>query len=231
MDSTPTVRGHMQTKSDILRDEYQMRFSKNERYRNKVWKILCSEYFSKFVHTEANVLDLGCGWGEFINNVRASKRIAMDLNHAAADHLAQDVEFLLQDCSQRWEIQSESLDVVFTSNYLEHLPDKSHIESAVSEAFRCLKNDGLIICLGPNIKLVNGKYWDFWDHFTPITELSLSELLQLRGFTIKLCSPCFLPYSMSTGWKPPLALVSLYLKLPFMWRFFGKQFLVIGKKI
>ena len=64
----------MATRPDVLRDEYQMRFSAIEQYRNKVWKILCNEYFSKFIHSESHVLDLGCGWGEFINNVTAAKK-------------------------------------------------------------------------------------------------------------------------------------------------------------
>jgi len=220
----------MKTKLDILKDEYQLRFSKAEVYRDKVWKILCSEYFNIFVSTEAYVLDLGCGWGEFINNIRAAKKYAMDLNPDAATHLTKDILFLHQDCSQQWQLRSESLDIVFTSNFIEHLPYKTSVESAISEAFRCLRPDGLIICLGPNIKYVPGAYWDFWDHFIPITEASLSELLQLKGFSIELCIPRFLPYSMSTGRTPSLFLVKLYLKFSFIWPFFGKQFFVIGKK-
>jgi SAM-dependent methyltransferase len=97
--------------------------------------------------------------------------------------------------------------VVFTSNFLEHLPDKDHVAATIAEAFRCLKPGGQIICLGPNIKCVHGAYWDFWDHFVPLTDLALSELLRLSHFDITLSLPRFLPYSMSTGWTPPLALV------------------------
>lgn len=217
-------------KTEALQDEYRMRFSKIEQYRNAVWKILCEEYFSIFISSEAHVLDLGSGWGEFINNVKAAKRYAMDLNPDAGRRLDGETRFLHQDCSKEWQIQSESLDVVFTSNFLEHLPDKAHVEYAISEAYRCLKYDGLIICLGPNIKYVPGAYWDFWDHFIPVTELSLSELLKLKGFSIQLSIPRFLPYSMSTGRTPPLFFVKLYLRLSILWPVFGKQFLVVGRK-
>jgi hypothetical protein len=81
-------------------------------------------------------------------------------------------------------------------------------------SFRCLKTDGQIICLGPNIKYIPGTYWDFWDHFVPITDLSLAEMLRLKGFDIELRVARFLPYSMSTGSTPPLFLVKLYLQLP-----------------
>lgn len=220
----------MKTKSDTLKYEYQLRFSKTEEYRDNVWKVLCNEYFRLFVPTDAYILDLGCGWGEFINNIRAAKKYAMDLNPVAATHLNKDVYFLHQDCSQTWQLLSESLDIVFTSNFLEHLPVKTHVESVISEAFRCLKPGGLIICLGPNIKSVSGAYWDFWDHFIPISETSLSELLRLKGFDIELCISRFLPYSMSTGRTPPLILLKLYLRLSVIWPIFGKQFIVVGKK-
>lgn len=220
----------MQTKPDILKDEYRMRFAKAEKYRNNVWRILCNDFFSQFVPADADVLDLGCGWGEFINNITAANKYAMDLNPDAKLHLNQNIRFLHQDCSQPWQLPSESLDVVFTSNFLEHLPDKAHVESTLLEALRCLKPNGRIVCLGPNIKFVAGEYWDFWDHFIPITEASLAEILRLKGFTIDSCIPRFLPYSMSTGSNPPLFLVKLYLKLSVAWPFFGKQFVVVGKK-
>lgn len=105
--------------------------------------------------------------------------------------------------------------------------DKQSLERTISEAYRCLKNNGLIICLGPNIKFVPGGYYD---HHIPLTELSLSELLRMKGFTIDVCIPRFLPYSMSTGKTPPLFLLRLYLKIPKAWSILGKQFLVIGLK-
>ncbi len=216
--------------SKSLRHEYRLRFARTEQYRNNVWRILCKEYFGKLIAPGAHVLDLGSGWGEFINNIEAAKKYAMDLNPDARPRLSGDTLFLQQDCSQEWQIQSESLDVVFTSNFLEHLHDKEHVERTIAEAHRCLKNDGLIICLGPNIRYVGDAYWDFWDHLIPLTELSLSELLQMNGFSIELSIPRFLPYSMSTGRTPPLLLVKWYMRLSPLWPLFGKQFLVAGRK-
>jgi 2-polyprenyl-3-methyl-5-hydroxy-6-metoxy-1,4-benzoquinol methylase len=144
----------MAAKPDTLHSEYQIRFSKNHEYRNKVWKVLCGEYFSKFIPSECCILDLGCGWGEFINNIDVAKKYGMDLNPDSETHLSNDVCFLHQDCSRPWEVESESFDIIFTSNFLEHLPDKKHADAVISEAFRSLKPNGLIICLGPNINLI-----------------------------------------------------------------------------
>jgi hypothetical protein len=84
--------------------------------------------------------------------------------------------------------------------------------------------------MGPNAKLVPGAYWDFWDHYIPLTESSLSEALKNRDFLIHRKEKAFLPYTMA-GKKPtPLPLVRLYLALPLVWLLFGKQFLVIAVK-
>jgi len=40
----------------------------------------------------------------------------------------------------------------------------------------------------------------------------------------------FLPYTMSHGRQPPTWMLRLYLTMPVVWRLFGKQFLVIGRK-
>ncbi len=220
----------MSNSPDSLQNEYRLRFAESEQYRNAVWKILCEDYFTRLIPPESHVLDLGSGWAEFINNIAAARKYAMDLNPDAERRLVGDAQFLHQDCSKPWPLDSGSLDVVFTSNFLEHLPSKAHVESAVSEAHRCLKENGRIVCLGPNIKYTQGAYWDFWDHFVPLTDHSLGELLEIVGFGIDMSVPRFLPYSMSTGRQPPLILLKLYLRMPPLWRFFGKQFLVVGRK-
>ena len=159
----------MNTKEDFLQTLYKKRITGLENYRNAVWRILCSDYFSKFISPEAHVLDLGAGWCEFINNVTAAKKYAMDLNPDTGSHLTSGATFIQQDCLQSWDLPAESLDVVFTSNLFEHMPDKDSLERTLSEAHKCLKGNGLLICMGPNIKYAPGVYWDFWElfKFTP----------------------------------------------------------------
>ncbi len=216
--------------SYILKRQYQLRFGKFEEYRRGVWRILCTDFFAKYIPERSTILDIGAGWGEFINNIDAARKLAMDLNADTKDRLSREVEILQQDCSQKWQVESGTLDLVFTSNFLEHLPDKASVERTICETHRCLKDGGIVICLGPNIKFLPGAYWDFWDHRVPLTDSSLAELLKMNGFTIDLCVPRFLPYTMSTGRTPPLFLVRLYLKVPLVWPLFGKQFLIIGRK-
>jgi SAM-dependent methyltransferase len=216
--------------SHELQQAYAMRFEQTAQYRIAVWKILTATFFSRWIPESSVILDLGCGWGEFINQINAKRKYGMDLNPASPSKLAQDVTFLDQDCSAPWDIPDAYLDVVFTSNFFEHLPSKESLRRTLDQAFRCLKPDGRLICLGPNIKFLPGSYWDFWDHFLPLTELSLKEGLELAGFEIDFLTDRFLPYSMSQGFTLPLPFLRLYLRFPFLWRFAGKQFLIVARK-
>ena len=215
--------------SDGLSEQYARRFQAARDYRDGVWKTLLHRRLQEWVGYDKEVLDLGCGWGEFIRNVQAAKKYAMDLNPDAADLVGEGVRFLLQDCSQPWSLKDGSLDVIFSSNFIEHLPDKDAIGATLAQARRCLREDGNIIFLGPNIRYVGGAYWDYWDHHVPITDKSLAELLALSGFEVTRMLPRFLPYTMSDGREAPLVLVSLYLALPIFWPLFGKQFLVMAR--
>src|SRR5215207_4030478 len=161
-----------------LQSIYLRRFGDRIAYRKNLWETLNRGFFQQYVRQDAALLDLGCGYGEFINNIKCGRKIGMDLNPESRAQLNPDVELLAQDCSTRWQLPDSSLDVVFTSNFFEHLPDKLALRNTIQEAARCLKPGGLLMALGPNIKYVQGAYWDFWDHFLCLTELSLGEALE-----------------------------------------------------
>jgi len=215
--------------SDELADQYERRFRKHQDYRRRVWSVL-APYFQRYIKSTDAVLDLGCGWGEFINQIHAKKKFGMDLNRQSPEHLSPDVQFFLHDCSEPWPLEPNSIDTIFTSNFFEHLPDKAALKSTISYAFTALKPGGKLICLGPNIKCVAGAYWDFCDHHVMLTELSLSEILELSGFHTVESRDRFLPYTAVGRREVPLWVVRLYLSLPIVWRFFGGQFLVIARK-
>lgn len=209
---------------------YHNRFDEQLEYRKRVWSVLCAGFWQQFIADDADVLDLSCGYGEFINQIRCGKKWAMDLNPVARQHLASDVTFLEQDCSAEWQLPDNSLDVVFTSNFFEHLPDKPTLARTLRHALRCLRKDGTLIVMGPNIRYVPGEYWDFYDHYLPLTDKSLAEGLRAMGFKIQKQVARFLPYTMAGRSVFPRWVIATYLRLPILWRFFGKQFLVIARK-
>jgi SAM-dependent methyltransferase len=221
----------MQDRPEALQDEYRRRFGDRAEYRDAVWKVLCREFFSRYIPATATVLDLGAGWGEFTRNVEAREKLAMDLNPETGRRVEGFARFLQQDTSEPWPLDDASLDVVFTSNFLEHLPTKVAIEATVRECHRCLKPGGTIVCLGPNARYAGGAYWDFWDHHTALTHLSVAEVLELNGLRVRENVPRFLPYTMSGNRRPtPIFMVRAYLRMPFAWPLFGQQFLVVADK-
>jgi SAM-dependent methyltransferase len=213
-----------------LQHEYTLRFANQQHYRPQVWKILTSRFFQQLIPPNAALLDVGWGWGEFVNNIRAAKKYGIDLNPGARIRLSEDVELFEQDCSREWPLPSNTLDCVFTSNFFEHLRTKDDLRRTILQIHRCLRPPGRPICMGPNIRCLLGAYWDFWNHYLPLTGRSLSELLELLGFRIERSVARFLPYQMSRERPVPLSLVQLYLKLPVLRPVFGKQFLIIASK-
>jgi SAM-dependent methyltransferase len=209
---------------------YEKRFSGHENFRIKVWKILVNVFFSRWIRNTDKILDLGCGYGEFINHANCRVRHAMDLNPKTKSLLDNEIIFHEQDCSKPWKIDSNSLDLVFTSNFFEHLPNKKALDRTVGEIKKAMKPGGYFIAMGPNICILNGEYWDFWDHHVALSDQSLCELLQIHDFTIVQSESKFLPYNMVRVRKYPLFLVSVYLRFSLLWNIFGKQFLIVAKK-
>src|SRR4051812_25016171 len=76
---------------------YRVRFDDTAEFRNRTWKVLTADLFQRFVRQTDAVLDLGCGYGEFINNIECGAKYAIDLNSASADRLDDRVTFFQQD--------------------------------------------------------------------------------------------------------------------------------------
>jgi len=211
-----------------LPDQYRRRFEAEDESRRRVWKVLIEAYFQRYLDGVTSVLDLGCGWGHFINQVQAQERYAIDLNPDVSNHLERSVLLFTQPASDPWPLDDDTLDLVFTSNLFEHLPSAAAVSLALQEARRCLRPGGRLVCMGPNIRVVGGAYWDFFDHVVALTDRSMAEAAQLAGFEVEASISRFLPYTMSGRPPAPAALIRAYLKLRPVWRVFGGQFLVIA---
>ena len=60
---------------------YRFRFrERDQRTEMRIWKVLCERFFQPLIGDGLTVLDLACGSGGFINNIRAAKKYAVDLN-------------------------------------------------------------------------------------------------------------------------------------------------------
>lgn len=209
---------------------YRTRFSAADNTaKARVWKVLVARFFQRWVRATDVVLDLGCGYGEFLNHVRCARRIGVDLNPDSAGRLVH-AEFHQHTVCDLPFLADESVDFVFTSNLMEHLPDKPAVEAMLSETWRVLRPGGHCVLMGPNVRVLPGRYWHFWDHLVPISDQSLREALESIGFEVIDCRARFLPYTTQSALPQWPGLVALYLKVPVMWRLLGSQFLVRARK-
>ena len=124
------------------------------------------------------------------------------------------------------------VDVVFMSNVLEHLDNKHQVFNLLVDIHQVLSPKGRLLVLQPDIYLAGDSYWDFFDHKVALTTKSLVEALEAVGFKIYHLHSPFLPYTTKTKYLPmyPL-LLRIYLRLPLLHRWLGKQFFVGAKKL
>ncbi|MEP7291080.1 MAG: methyltransferase domain-containing protein [Chloroflexota bacterium] len=210
---------------------YQERFTPEVHDdRMKLWKVLCEYWFQRYVPAGATVLDLAAGQCEFINQIQSAQKIAVDLNEDVRHFAAPDVRVVIAWSHDMQGVADESVDVVFVSNFFEHLPSKSAFLDTLREIRRVLKRQGKLLILQPNIRFLNGEYWDFVDHYLPLTDRTLVEALGLVGMQVDEVLPRFLPYTTRSAIPQHPLLVRLYLAVPLARRLMGKQAWVVASK-
>ncbi len=225
----------MFSKVTVIQKLYEKRFSKLERvHKEKLWQILCNNFLQKFIDPNSDVVvDLGAGNCEFINNIHAKKKYAVDLNIDTKQRAKKDVTVISGSIKYLEKFFSHSrVDVIFMSNLLEHLDSKEEVFRLLTESYTVLASGGRVLILQPDIKLVGSSYWDFFDHKVPLTLASLTEALVSIGFQISFVRYPFLPYSTKVRFIPlwPV-LFELYLRLRPLHFIFGKQFFLSATKI
>lgn len=209
---------------------YAYRFQGIDRARRDVvWREL-SAYLHRRMGRPRVMLDPAAGTCEFINHVPSAERWAVDMNAAFLDQYAgPDVNHVVADTLHA-ELPVDHFDGIFVSNFLEHLTSQEDVARFLTKMHGHLRSGGRIAVMGPNFKYAYREYFDFADHTVVLSELGVAEHLFGAGFEVEHVHPRFLPLSFRSGPPPNRTLVRAYLRMPWAWRFFGKQFLVIGRK-
>lgn len=213
---------------------YANRFSQSDETRkNRIW-VEISRYLRKFIQKDAGiVVDVAAGYCDFINNINVgTHKFALDLNPDVREFAASDVTAIVGDVeeSMRNAFKENSVSLFFMSNFLEHIP-KEKISALLELQYKLLRCGGGVLILTPNIKFVGGKYWDFFDHITPITESALIEAAEAAGFKTERVVKKFLPFTTKSRLPQAPWIVRLYLRLmPLSGMVFGEQSLLLFRK-
>jgi SAM-dependent methyltransferase len=201
---------------------HQTRFAEDQR-RDVLWKTLCDAYFQRHVRESDAVLDLGCGYGSFINNIRCASKVAMDQWSGAPQHLKPDVKAHVGDITDLSPIPDRSVDFVFSSNVFEHLT-RPDFARCLAEVKRVLRSGGTLNIVQPNYRFCYDEYFDDYTHVSIFSDRSLCDALEAEGFRVLECIPRFLPLTIKSRLPVSPLLIRTYLALPF--KPMGKQMLV-----
>ena len=207
---------------------YQRRFGPDLQFRERMWQILCRDYFQRFVPPDSSVLEVGAGYCEFINTIVARRKIAVDLNPDVRQHAAAGVEVLVTTSTDLSALAPGSLDIAFASNFFEHL-ERRDIVQTMREVARVLRPGGRFLILQPNYRYCHRDYWMFFDHLTALDHHSLAEALETSGFSVVHSVVRFLPYTTKSRLPKSPSLIALYLRFPLLWRIFGQQTFVVAQ--
>lgn len=212
-----------------LKKIYKTRFNDVEE-RKIIWKVLVEDFFQQFIKKDNIVLDVACGYGEFINQINCGKKYAIDLNPDTTKYLNKNITFYNQSSTKIKSIKNNLIDKIFVSNFFEHIKREDIVET-IKEFKRTLKSGGEVLILQPNIRFCTKDYWMFFDHVTPIDDRALEEIFSSYNFRLKKRILKFLPYTTKSKRPKSPFLVKFYLKLPILWRIFGQQSFLIFKKL
>lgn len=207
----------------VLSDDYHSsRFTPDPK-RDVVWESLWRFHFSKLIGPDACVLDLGCGYGNFINNVVARRRIAVDAWPGFPRHVATGVEAVVTDVTELGFLDDGAIDFVFASNLFEHISQPS-LATVLDTLRRKLTRDGTINILQPNYRYAYREYFDDYTHTTIYSHISLADFLTANGYEVLQVEPRFLPLTVKSRLPVWPLLIRAYLASPI--KPMGKQMLI-----
>src|SRR5512147_817530 len=119
---------------------YASRFdARDEAFKARVWAILWRRIFSRWIGREDVLLDVGGGYCELANAAHARRHMVVDLNPHAPRYAGPGVEVHLGSAEEMGFLADREVDVAFSSNFFEHLPDKGSLTRVLGEIRRVLK--------------------------------------------------------------------------------------------
>lgn len=194
--------------------------------RAAVWRALWHYHFRHRIGADDCVLDLGAGYGDFINSVVARRRIAVDQWPGLADHVAPGVEPVVGSATDLSAVADGCVDYAFASNLVEHLPQADFL-AMLAAVRRVLRPTGTLTLLQPNYRYAYREYFDDYTHVAVYSHISLADLLGAHGWDVIETRPRFLPLTVKSrlpAWGP---LIGAYLASPV--KPMGKQMLIVAR--
>jgi SAM-dependent methyltransferase len=198
------------------------RFAPDPR-RETLWQTLVQYHFSKLIQPTHCVLELGAGYGHFINNVTAARKLALDIWADFPHCLSSGIEAHVGPVDDLGWVPDNSVDFVFASNLFEHVP-QTVFTSVLEQLTRKLKPGGTFNLLQPNYRYAYREYFDDYTHVTVYSDISICDFLNANNYDVIDCQPRFMPLTIKSRFKVSPLLIRAYLISPV--KPLGKQMFV-----
>ncbi|MEY2457135.1 MAG: hypothetical protein QOK06_2229 [Acidimicrobiaceae bacterium] len=174
--------------------------------RSTVWRHI-AEHLQRWVPADGAVLELGAGYCDFSNNIRAATKVAMDIDAGVKERAGAGVLTEVGDCANL---------------------DRPHTLELLDGVRRVLRPGGRLVLVQPNFRLRPREYFDDYTHVQIFTDRSLPDLLASVGFTVEHVRARFLPLTMKSRASGLSFLVPWYLRSPI--RPLAGQMLVVAQR-
>ena len=207
---------------------YEFRFAGLSQVKKDATWALVTRWIESKLGNPRSVLDPAAGRGEFIISSQAPERWACDLSDQRTSWPT-GITTRFGDI-YKVDLPEKHFDLIFVSNFLEHLATPDDVFKYLLQLRKSLKPDGKLAIMGPNFRFGANEYYDFADHLLPLSDRTVEEHLAAVDMKCERIIPRFLPLAFrSQRFSHPL-LVKLYLAVPFFWRFYGKQFFIVATR-
>ena len=191
--------------------------------RGVLWRALWQYYFSALIGSGDCVLDLGAGYGHFINATVARRRIAIDAWPGFLRYLDPGVEGHVGPVTELGMLEDGSVDFAFASNLFEHLT-RLDFQTTLAELAPKLAPGATLTILQPNYRYAYREYFDDFDHKVAYSHVSLPQYLESQGWEVFVVEPRFMPLTVQGSMPVHPLLIRVWLASP--WKPIGKQMLI-----
>ena len=160
-------------------------------YKNQIstYEINYDSFLASYSR-DANVLDIGCGVGNFVAYLSAKGFNRITGVDSSKEEITicqdniKDVDFILDSIENYLKRTDQYFDIISVFSLLEHI-EKEDMVDLMKLIKSKIKKNGVLIFSTPNMGTLfgntNGRYNDF-THTMGFTESSLKQLLLLAGF-------------------------------------------------
>lgn len=194
--------------------------------RETLWRSLYKFYLKHWIPEDGCVLDLGAGYGHFINNVVARSRIALDLWSEMPSYLQPGVTSHIGSVTDLSFLQDHTVDFAFASNLFEHITQED-LTCVLRQLERKLSTGGMLCLLQPNYRYSYREYFDDYTHVTIYSHITMCDFLRSSGYDIVDCQPRFMPLTIKSRLRISPTLIWLYLHSPV--KPLAKQMLIVTR--